>query len=109
MLGLTRQERQVVLFLLAVGLVGQGINFSAKLDRRIEKAVTVGEDEVKIDINRASLEDLLATHLMPQKLSRKIIEFRNVHGPFRELAELKEVKGIGDYRYEKLKEIFYVR
>lgn len=108
MLGFTREERRVTLFLIAIALIGVGINFSLKVNSRITRIIKVGEEITKIDINLASEEDLILNRIVSAKLAKNIIAYRNSHGPFRTPEELKEVKGIGNYRLKKLKEIFFV-
>lgn len=109
MFNFTKQERQVILFLISVALIGLGINFAIKVNCRIEKFVRVDNAIAKIDINQATFEDFLGTSSITPNLAKKIIEHRNSHGSFRDLEELKEIKGIGDYRYEKLKHLFVVK
>ena len=109
MFDLTPQERKVVLFLISAALVGLGINFVVKTNSRMERFVKADAEILKININQATLEDLVGTKVLSSKLAAKIIEYRNSHSPFKELQDLKEIKGIGEYRYEKLKEVFYVK
>lgn len=108
MLDLTRQERKVILFLSAMALIGLGVSFGGKLNSRVESFIGVSDDLMKIDLNRVSLEDLEHTKYLPRKLARKIIDFRNERGSYKNLTDLLEVKGIGERRYEKLKEMFFV-
>lgn len=108
MLSLTTQERQIMLFLLCAILTGLGINFMTKNSPLIKAAVQVDERGFKIDINRISYEELQDKRCVTPKLAKSIIEYRKFHGRFRNLEELKEIKGIGDYRYEKLKDLFLV-
>lgn len=108
MLNLTLQERRVVLFLISVALLGLGINFALKVNSRITKFIQVDNHITKININRANLEDLLSAAGISLKLAKNIVAYRNIKGSFRDIAELKEIKGIGDYRYEKLKDLFFV-
>jgi len=108
MLNLTKQERQVILFLIITALIGAGINFAIKVNANIERVVKVGSHIAQIDINRASYEDLLDAGGIGHSLAKKIIAYRASHGIFNSLEELKEIKGIGDHRVEKLKEIFFV-
>jgi len=110
MFNLTRQERQVVLFLAAMALAGIGISFAAKINSRIGKVITAGADNhlSKIDINQVAFEDLLHMRGISPSLAKKIIEYRNNNGPFKSCAELKKVKGIGNYRYDKLEGLFFV-
>lgn len=109
MFNLTRQEQQVVLFLASVALVGLGINFALKVNSRIERLVKADTHIARININEASLRDLASAKVISAKLAERIIEYRKAQGPFQELEDLKKIKGIGDYRFEKLKDIFYAQ
>ncbi len=108
MFNLTPQERRVVLFLISVALLGLGINFTLKVNSRITKFIQVDNHITKININKANLQDLLSTSGISLKLAENIVAYRNTKGSFRDIEELKEIKGIGDYRYEKLKDLFFV-
>lgn len=107
MLNLSREERRVILFLISMALVGLGINFAVKINSRL---ITVlrADYVTRININQASYAEIVGTQCVSPKLAKNIIAYRDTHDSFRALEELKEIKGIGDYRYEKLKEIFYV-
>lgn len=108
MLSFTPDERKTLLFLITVALVGLGINFMIKINSPIREFITVEPNIAKLNINRISLQDLVQSQCVTAKLARKIIEYRDSHGQFRDLEELKEIKGIGEYRYEKLKELFFI-
>ena len=108
MFSLTNEERKVFLFLAIIALAGMAINFALKINSSSASILKADERIAKIDINQVSLEDLLASRLIPQKLAEKIVAYRNEHGQFRDLEELREVKGIGNFRLEKLKEILFV-
>lgn len=108
MFTLTRQEEQVLLFLAAITLIGLGINFACKTNVRVEKFIKVDARLTKIDLNKASLIDLERLPGVTPKLAKKIIDFHQAQGRFSNIEELKEIKGIGDYRYERLKDLFFV-
>ncbi len=108
MLNLTLQERKVILFLISMALLGLAVNFTAKVNPRMKKFIQVDNHISKININKANLEDMLSTPGITLKLANSIVAYRNTKGEFRDIEELKEIKGIGDYRYEKLKELFFV-
>ena len=55
--------------------------------------------ERKLDINTASGEDLAALPFIGDVTARRIVAYRDENGPFRDLAELKEVRGIGPDKY----------
>ena len=57
---------------------------------------------VKLDINQASEDELVALPFVGLVTARQIIAYRREHGPFRDLAQLKEIKGIGPEKYLKL-------
>lgn len=104
MFDLTRQERQVVLFLIMVALVGLGVNFALKVNSAAAKFIKIDEDALKVNLNQAGYEDLIGIKGITPKLAREIIEYRNKYGFFETLEELKEVKGIGEVRYNKIKD-----
>ncbi|MDP3732142.1 MAG: helix-hairpin-helix domain-containing protein [Candidatus Omnitrophota bacterium] len=108
MLNLTPQERRVILFLTSVALLGLGINCALKVNSRITKLIQVDNRIAKININKANLEDLLSVPGITPKLAKNIVAYRNTNGAFRDIEELKDIKGIGDYRYEKLKDLFFM-
>jgi competence protein ComEA len=65
-----------------------------------EKRLALG---IPIDINRASLEDLMLVTGIGEKTAEKILDQRNVNGTFRKLDELMIVKGIKEKRLDKLR------
>lgn len=108
MLNLTPQERRVILFLISMVLLGLGINFAMKINSRITKLIQIDSHIRKININKANLQELLSVPGITPKLARNIVAYRNAKSAFRDIEELKEIRGIGDYRYEKLKGLFFV-
>ena len=49
-----------------------------------------------VNINSADAAQLALLPLIGEKVARRIVEYRTEHGPFRSVAELAEVKGIGE-------------
>ncbi len=58
----------------------------------------------KVNINTATLEELLTITGIGESKAKAIIEYRNEKGQFKSIEELKEVSGIGDSIYEKIKD-----
>ncbi len=108
MLNFTPEEKKVILFLLIVAFCGIALNNLAKLNCRVKKLFCAEVHLAKIDLNKISLAQLLETRCLSLKTGQRIIEYRLEHGDFTSLEGLKEVKGIGEKRYEKLKELFFV-
>lgn len=64
-----------------------------------------GEEAItsKININTASLNELTLLPGIGEKKAQAIIEYREETGDFKTKDEIKNVKGIGDSIYEKMK------
>jgi competence protein ComEA len=57
-----------------------------------------------IDLNRASAEDLAAVPGIGPALAKRIVEYRQAHGPFQKIDDLGEkVLGFGKKKVEKIK------
>jgi len=108
MFNFTPEERKVTLFLLGLALCGLVLNNLVKVNCRIESMVYPPIQLAKLNLNKVNLAELVATNCVSMELARRILEYRNSRKELSSLEELKEVKGIGDQRYEKLKELFFV-
>jgi competence ComEA-like helix-hairpin-helix protein len=108
MLHLTSQERKVIIFLASMVLLGLGVSFCLKVNSRLEKFIQVDNAITRININTAGLEDMLAAPGVTLKLANSILAYRNSKGEFRDIEEIKQIKGVGGNRYEKLKCLFFV-
>ena len=58
---------------------------------------------IPISINTASVEELVVVPAIGEKTARAIIRHREKHGNFTSLNELREVTGIGNYKFTKMK------
>jgi competence protein ComEA len=103
MFNLTQQERQVILFLIIVALVGAGINFLSKKYAPVKVLGSFTEDIGKIDLNKADRDLLMSIPGLGEKLTQRIIKYREQQAGFKEIEELKSIKGITDYKYERIK------
>jgi len=56
-----------------------------------------------LNLNTASKDELVALSGIGPAKAQAIIDYRTQHGGFKTLDELKDVKGIGARRFEKLK------
>ena len=55
-----------------------------------------------INVNRAGAEQLDALPGVGPVIARRIIDYREAHGPFRRLADMERVKGIGPATVKKI-------
>ena len=62
----------------------------------------------KININRASLLELISLPGIGEKKAQAIIEYRENIGSFKSKEDIKKVKGIGEGIYTKIKDIIEI-
>jgi len=63
----------------------------------------------KLNINTATAEELITLPGIGPTKAQSIIDYRTTHGPFQSIEDIKNVTGIGDATFEKLKDKITVR
>jgi len=71
-------------------------------------ALCSGAAFAAINLNTATKDELVALPGIGPAKAQAILDYRNAHGAFKSVEELKDVKGIGAKRFEKLKGEFTV-
>ena len=64
--------------------------------------------EEKININKAAQTEIETLPGIGPSTALKIINYRNEHGKFRNIEDIKNVSGIGDSKFENIKEYICV-
>jgi competence ComEA-like helix-hairpin-helix protein len=108
MLNFTPEERRVTLFLLSLAFCGLILSNLLKTNCRIAGVVYPQVQLARLNLNQAGLAELTQTKCVPVSIAQEIIEYRNSHRGFSRWEELKEIKGIGRQRFDKLKEAFFI-
>lgn len=62
----------------------------------------------KVNLNLASIEELMTLDGVGEATAGKIIAYREEHGSFASIDELKEVSGIGEKKFEAVKDAITV-
>jgi competence protein ComEA len=106
-LSLTREEKRVLLFLIISLILGSSIVFYTKIKGPPIPSHLLEEKErretIRVDINKASLVELIRLPGIGPVLAKRIIEFRERRGPFKKYEDLLKVKGIGRKTLERIK------
>ncbi len=62
------------------------------------------EENAKININTATVDELLSLKGIGLKKANAVIAYRGENGPFTKVEDIKNVKGIGDKIFERIKD-----
>lgn len=131
MWGFTRAEQRAILFLLVMFACGSAVlwyrrnlppppvdpalldslrvhaqHFEADTVLSAERDTTKLQREKRIgpiDLNTATLEDLIGLPGVGEVLAKRILEYRAGHGKFTRVEELEKVKGLGKSKVQALK------
>lgn len=109
MMNLTREERKVVLFLVMIALLGAGVSSGLKQFGAGKTAASFSGDLGKVDLNRADKRALVGISGIGERLAQRIIDYRDASAGFDSLEELREVKGIHDSKFARIKEYLIVK
>lgn len=62
----------------------------------------------KINLNTATVAELMTLPYVGEEMAKNIIEYREKHKGFKNIEELKAIKGVGKKKYENLKDLVTV-
>lgn len=83
------------------------ISSLSKLDKLYNNEIVYipkNDNQEKVSINHANISDLASLPGIGKSIAKKIVDYRNEYGSFIKLEDLKNVSGIGDKKYEAIKE-----
>ena len=65
-------------------------------------------ESLKVELNRATVEELATVPGIGQVLAQRIVDYRQAQGPFSRVEDLEAVSGIGAESVKGLREYLYV-
>ncbi len=66
---------------------------------------TLAQEQVKININKATVEELSTLERIGPSYAQRIVDYRNENGPFQKPEDIMKVRGIGIKAFEANKDI----
>ncbi len=72
-------------------------------------AYSENDSYLRLDLNRASVEELMALPGIGEKRALAIVAWRDANGPFRGIDDLDEVRGIGPATLDRLRPFVSVK
>ena len=109
MFNLEPREKKIIIVLSAFLLLGLGISAYKKshshMDVRIGSFTAEKENYHRlININTADLNELASLEGIGKVLAERIVEYRSQKGQFSSIESIKNVKGVGQSLFDKIRD-----
>ena len=83
-------------------------DWSVEMRREVEMTEWFPAEAQRININTAPAERLKELPGIGDALAKRIVEYREAHGPFDSIVRLLEVKGIGEKTFRGIQDLITV-
>ena len=102
----------------SVGISGDGYTAYVPSDtnaveEKLDQLLGSSEDEQntagRLNINTATEAELMTLPGIGETLAARIVRYRTYNGDFQKASHIKDVTGIGDALYEKIRDLIYVK
>lgn len=104
---LTKEEKAILLIILISLVIGSFIYFLTSYKNQIKKE-NISTSQIYLNLNTATIDDLDKIPGIGKIIAQRIIEYREKNNGFKNIGELKYVKGISDKKLEKIKKYIKV-
>jgi competence ComEA-like helix-hairpin-helix protein len=109
---LTTQERKVLIFFCCLFTLGLGLSVFKKSTGCSVCALDLYSHQAgprALDVNRASREELIALPGIGEKIADAILAYRVRNNGIRDLNELKNIDGIKDAKFDRIKDYLIIK
>lgn len=86
----------------SVDQIGETYGLQDSVFQKIRGSLQLGGPVKKLNVNTATKEELKAHPYIKWNLANAIVEYRNQHGPFKTLDELKNIVLVDEAAYKKM-------
>jgi len=104
MFSFTKQERTVLFLFALIIFFGSTLQYAFKKYPALKDIVNlIDSDRIysKTDINTGSVGELVDVPYIGEYTAANIVRYRQQHGPFTSIEQIKNVKGIREKNYKK--------
>ena len=77
--------------------------FTVETEREASQEEILAEAKT-LNINTAAAEELTALPGIGEELARRIVEYREEHGPYGNIEDIMKVSGIGEGKFKEIRE-----
>lgn len=88
--------------------IGEEINYTSENIKDDIGSKDITNNSAKININTATIEELDTLPGVGEATANKILNHRKENGNFKSIEEIKNVNGIGDKKFENIRELISV-
>ena len=79
-----------------------------KANCRVSAMIYPQVELAKLNLNQATLSQLKQSKCLPVKVAQQLLEYRNLHQGFSSWEQVRQIKGVGGKRFDKLQETFFI-
>ena len=97
-----KANNRLVILIVAAGLFGGSL--LACIDRVQAAPSEAAAKQVSVNINKADTAELESIRGIGPMLAERILQYRQANGRFERLEDLVQVPGIGQAKFEKIKD-----
>ena len=110
MSGISRSERNLILIFILLGALFLRLSYTQKINSSAIQQIESDENLIfpLININTATINELERLPGIGPVMAREIISHRDVSGGFKSKEGLKDVKGIGGKKLEKIRDLIII-